>query len=235
MARSPCAACLGDSNAGSSVARGPSSSSASRSAASSSSLAWIMGAILRRRVAHSSLAVAIERIDESGQRCDICTPLARVRGAIARLAPCPTPRRTPAPCRRHRSAAAADRQVPRAEQARRRRDQRGVPRAATTSTSARSRSSACVARRWPTRSTGTTSSASSPPRRRSSGDSQHPNVVQIFDAVADPSEPYLVMEYVPGVTLRRFCRADTPAVARRRSSRSASSARWRWATCSARA
>lgn len=37
---------------------------------------------------------------------------------------------------------------------------------------------------------------------------QHPNVVQIYDAVADPVSPYLVMEYVQGVTLRRFCRAD---------------------------
>jgi eukaryotic-like serine/threonine-protein kinase len=37
---------------------------------------------------------------------------------------------------------------------------------------------------------------------------QHPNVVQILDAVDDPEAPYLVMEYVPGVTLRRFCRAD---------------------------
>lgn len=37
---------------------------------------------------------------------------------------------------------------------------------------------------------------------------QHPNVVQIFDAVADPVAPYLVMEYVRGMTLRRFCRAD---------------------------
>jgi eukaryotic-like serine/threonine-protein kinase len=36
----------------------------------------------------------------------------------------------------------------------------------------------------------------------------HPNVVQILDAVADTDAPYLVMEYVPGVTLRRFCRAD---------------------------
>ena len=36
----------------------------------------------------------------------------------------------------------------------------------------------------------------------------HPNVVQIFDAVADGPTPYLVMEYVPGLTLRRFCRAD---------------------------
>ena len=37
----------------------------------------------------------------------------------------------------------------------------------------------------------------------------HPNVVQIHDAVEDdPVAPYLVMEYVPGVTLRRFCRAD---------------------------
>ncbi|MBP6898559.1 MAG: protein kinase [Burkholderiaceae bacterium] len=41
------------------------------------------------------------------------------------------------------------------------------------------------------------------------GKLQHPNVVQIYDAVADPIQPYLVMEYVPGVTLRRFCRADT--------------------------
>ena len=38
---------------------------------------------------------------------------------------------------------------------------------------------------------------------------QHPNVVQIFDAVADPTSPYVVMEYVPGTTLRSFCRADS--------------------------
>ena len=37
---------------------------------------------------------------------------------------------------------------------------------------------------------------------------QHPNVVQILDAVADAEAPYLVMEYVAGVTLRRYCRAD---------------------------
>ncbi len=37
---------------------------------------------------------------------------------------------------------------------------------------------------------------------------QHPNVVQIYDAVPDEESPYLVMEYVPGLTLRRFCRAD---------------------------
>ncbi|HYN62951.1 MAG TPA: serine/threonine-protein kinase, partial [Rubrivivax sp.] len=37
---------------------------------------------------------------------------------------------------------------------------------------------------------------------------QHPNVVQIFDAVEDVELPYLVMEYVPGATLRRYCRAD---------------------------
>jgi eukaryotic-like serine/threonine-protein kinase len=39
------------------------------------------------------------------------------------------------------------------------------------------------------------------------GQLQHPNVVQIIDAVEDEFAPYLVMEYVPGVTLRRFCRA----------------------------
>jgi serine/threonine protein kinase len=37
---------------------------------------------------------------------------------------------------------------------------------------------------------------------------QHPNVVQIYDAVEDAEATYLVMEYVDGVTLRRFCRAD---------------------------
>jgi hypothetical protein len=37
---------------------------------------------------------------------------------------------------------------------------------------------------------------------------QHPNVVQILDAVADPQAPYLVMEYVDGVTLRGYCRPD---------------------------
>ncbi len=36
----------------------------------------------------------------------------------------------------------------------------------------------------------------------------HPNVVQIFDAVPDPVSPYLVMEYVAGSTLRPYCRAD---------------------------
>ncbi|HEX3138865.1 MAG TPA: serine/threonine-protein kinase [Rhizobacter sp.] len=36
----------------------------------------------------------------------------------------------------------------------------------------------------------------------------HPNVVQIFDAVVDPAESYLVMEYVQGNTLRPYCRAD---------------------------
>ncbi|RZI85467.1 MAG: cyclic nucleotide-binding domain-containing protein [Rubrivivax sp.] len=36
----------------------------------------------------------------------------------------------------------------------------------------------------------------------------HPNVVQIFDAVPDPVSPYLVMEFVPGTTLRSYCRPD---------------------------
>src|SRR5690606_34714072 len=37
---------------------------------------------------------------------------------------------------------------------------------------------------------------------------QHPNVVQIFEAVPDPTSPYVVMEYVPGTTLRAYCRPD---------------------------
>jgi eukaryotic-like serine/threonine-protein kinase len=36
----------------------------------------------------------------------------------------------------------------------------------------------------------------------------HPNVVAIVDAVAEGEAPYLVMEYVPGVTLKHFCRSD---------------------------
>ncbi|HYJ96643.1 MAG TPA: serine/threonine-protein kinase, partial [Burkholderiaceae bacterium] len=38
---------------------------------------------------------------------------------------------------------------------------------------------------------------------------KHPNVVQLYDAVDDPHEPYLVLEYVPGATLREYCRPDT--------------------------
>lgn len=37
---------------------------------------------------------------------------------------------------------------------------------------------------------------------------KHPNVVQIYDAVVDPADSYLVMEYVNGTTLRPYCRAD---------------------------
>ena len=37
---------------------------------------------------------------------------------------------------------------------------------------------------------------------------EHPNVVQIYDAVDDPPSPYIVMEYVEGSTLRPYCRAD---------------------------
>ncbi|NML18633.1 serine/threonine-protein kinase [Azohydromonas caseinilytica] len=40
------------------------------------------------------------------------------------------------------------------------------------------------------------------------GKLHHPNVVQLLDAVPDPVAPYLVMEYVPGTTLRHFCRPD---------------------------
>ncbi len=41
------------------------------------------------------------------------------------------------------------------------------------------------------------------------GQLHHPNVVEILDAVAESEAPYLVMEYVEGVTLRRYCRADS--------------------------
>jgi len=41
------------------------------------------------------------------------------------------------------------------------------------------------------------------------GKLNHPNVVQIYDAVDDPvGGSYLVMEYVPGATLRGYCRPD---------------------------
>lgn len=40
------------------------------------------------------------------------------------------------------------------------------------------------------------------------GQLQHPNVVQILDAVPDTDSPFLVMEYVPGVTLKHFCSVD---------------------------
>jgi hypothetical protein len=37
---------------------------------------------------------------------------------------------------------------------------------------------------------------------------KHPNVVQVYDAVDDPQGPYLVLEHVPGGTLREHCRPD---------------------------
>lgn len=40
------------------------------------------------------------------------------------------------------------------------------------------------------------------------GQLHHPNVVAILDAVAEEAAPYLVMEYVPGVTLKHYCRSD---------------------------
>jgi len=36
----------------------------------------------------------------------------------------------------------------------------------------------------------------------------HPHIVQIFDAVLDEEQSYIVMEYVPGGTLEPFCTAD---------------------------
>jgi serine/threonine protein kinase len=36
----------------------------------------------------------------------------------------------------------------------------------------------------------------------------HPHIVQIYDAVVADDQSYIVMEYVPGGTLDRYCRAD---------------------------
>lgn len=36
----------------------------------------------------------------------------------------------------------------------------------------------------------------------------HPHIVQIFDAVVDEAQSYIVMEYVPGGTLEQFCTPD---------------------------
>ncbi len=40
------------------------------------------------------------------------------------------------------------------------------------------------------------------------GKLKHPHIVQIYDAVADEDNTYIVMEYVSGGTLQRFTRAD---------------------------
>jgi eukaryotic-like serine/threonine-protein kinase len=40
------------------------------------------------------------------------------------------------------------------------------------------------------------------------GKLQHPHICEIFDAVADEKLHYIVMEYVDGGTLEKFCRAD---------------------------
>ena len=36
----------------------------------------------------------------------------------------------------------------------------------------------------------------------------HPHIVQIYDAVVDDDQSYIVMEYVPGGTLEPFCTPD---------------------------
>ena len=41
------------------------------------------------------------------------------------------------------------------------------------------------------------------------GKLQHPHICQIYDAVAEEKLHYLVMEYVDGGTLEKYCRADT--------------------------
>jgi serine/threonine protein kinase len=40
------------------------------------------------------------------------------------------------------------------------------------------------------------------------GKLQHPHICEIYDAVAEEELHYIVMEYVPGGTLEKFCRAD---------------------------
>ena len=50
--------------------------------------------------------------------------------------------------------------------------------------------------------------ASSPPRRRWSGACSTPTWCRSSTRCADPAEPYLVMEYVAGSTLRPYCRPD---------------------------
>ena len=40
------------------------------------------------------------------------------------------------------------------------------------------------------------------------GKLQHPHICQIYDAVADDALHYIVMEYVDGGTLEKFCRPD---------------------------
>ena len=84
---------------------------------------------------------------------------------------------------------------------------RRLPRAAT------SRSSGCAPARSPTRRTARYYERFFAAEAALVGRLQHPNVVQIFDAVADPAEPYLVMEYVAGSTLRPLLPRRPAAVA----------------------
>jgi len=41
------------------------------------------------------------------------------------------------------------------------------------------------------------------------GKLQHPHIVQLYDAVIEEHESYIVMEYVPGGSLERYCSPDT--------------------------
>src|SRR5438132_1248089 len=51
--------------------------------------------------------------------------------------------------------------------------------------------------------------------RRGSGRVSHPNVVAVYDQGEDGGSPYLVMELVPGHTLRDTITAQSPMAPRR--------------------
>ncbi len=136
--------------------------------------------------------------------------------AATRPARCPSPQCPPPPRPKHRSrprrcrrtsASTASSAV--SATVRRARSSS----ATTTSSSAMSRSSGCARRPAATRPTATYSERFFAAEAALVGRLQHPNVVQIFDAVPDPVAPYLVMEYVPGSTLRALL-PRRPAAAR---------------------
>ena len=78
-----------------------------------------------------------------------------------------------------------------------------------------------------TRSAASSTASCSSPRPRSPASCSTRTSAQIYDAVADETLHYIVMEYVDGGTLERFCQPREPARRSSRSSRSSSSARAR--------
>ena len=95
------------------------------------------------------------------------------------------------------------------------RHRQGLPRRRSVRASARSRSRWRIPRRSRAARTARSTASMFLNEAALAGKLNHPHIVQIFDAVVEDKYSYIVMEYVEGGTLEKFCEPDGPARAAR--------------------